>query len=132
MGLLADWDAGEALGDDVADRIRATSAVAVITTTGDQLIDYARGGAAAEAVWIVAQQHGLAVHPISPVFLHAVHRHELSDLSPAFAPELVELKSQFSEVAGVQPGESLVLILRLAHAGPASTRSRRRPLNQPT
>ncbi|AKK25827.1 Rv1355c family protein [Mycobacterium sp. EPa45] len=131
MRLLADWDAGEALGDDVADRVRATSALAVITTSGDQLVDYARGGSAAEAIWIVAQQHGLAVHPISPVFLHAVHRHELAELSPGFAPELVELKSQFSDLAGVQPGESLVLILRLAHAGPASTRSRRRPLSRP-
>ncbi|WP_431234860.1 Rv1355c family protein [Mycolicibacterium psychrotolerans] len=128
MGLLADWDAGEALGEDVADRVHATSAVAVITTTGDQLIDYARGGSAAEAVWIVAQEHGLAVHPISPVFLHAVHHHELSELAPAFAPELVQLKSRFTELTGVQTGESLVLILRLAHAGPASVRSRRRPL----
>ncbi len=132
MGLLADWDAGEALGDDVAGRVRATSAVAVITTSGDRLIDYARGGSAAEAVWIVAQQHGLAVHPISPVFLHAVHRHELTELSPPFAGALIELQSQFAELAGVRPGESLVLILRLAHAGPASTRSRRRPLPQPT
>lgn len=131
MDLLASWDAGEALGEDVADRVHATSAIAVITTAGDQLLDYARGGAAAEAIWIVAQQHGLAVHPISPVFLHAAHRHELSELSPAFAPDLIELKSQFSQLAGVQPGESLVLILRLAHAGPASTRSRRRPLSQP-
>ncbi|WP_396925421.1 Rv1355c family protein [Mycolicibacterium sp.] len=128
MGLLADWDAGEALGDDVADRVHATSAVAVITTNGDQLIDYARGGSAAEAVWIVAQQSGLAVHPVSPVFLHAVHRHELAELSPGFAPALIELKAQFGELAGVGSGESLVLILRLAHAGPASTRSRRRPL----
>ncbi len=131
MGLLADWDAGEALGDDVAERVHATSAVAVITTSGGRLIDYARGGSAAEAVWIVAQHHGLAVHPISPVFLHAVHRNELVELSPPFAGALVELQAQFAELAGVQPGESLVLILRLAHAGPASTRSRRRPLPQP-
>ncbi|MCI4673721.1 Rv1355c family protein [Candidatus Mycolicibacterium alkanivorans] len=131
MALLAQWGAGEALGDDVADRVRATSAVAVITTNGDQLIDYARGGSAAEAVWIVAQQHGLAVHPVSPVFLHAVHRHELSQLSPFFTRELIDLQSEFTELAGMRPDESLVLILRLAHAGPASARSRRRPIRRP-
>lgn len=131
MTLLGQWDAGEALGDDVAQRVKATSAVAVITTTGEQLIDYARGGAAAEAVWIIAQQHGLAVHPVSPVFLHAVHRHELAEMSPAFTAELIELQSQFTQLAGMRPDESLVLILRMAHAGPASTRSRRRPLRAP-
>jgi molybdopterin/thiamine biosynthesis adenylyltransferase len=130
MALLAQWDAGEALGDDVANRVLATSAVAVITTSGDQLIDYANAGSAAEAVWIVAQHHGLAVHPISPVFLHAVHRHELWEMSPIFAPDLIELQNQFSALAGMGPRESLVLVLRLAHAGPASTRSRRRPLNR--
>ncbi|WP_407666383.1 Rv1355c family protein [Mycobacterium pinniadriaticum] len=127
MELLANWDAGDALGDDVAQRVRATSAVAVVTTSGDQLIDYARGGSAAEAIWIVAQQHGLAVHPISPVFLHAVHRHELCEMSPFFASRLVQLQSEFAQLAGMEPDESLVLVLRLAHAGPASTRSRRRP-----
>lgn len=130
MALLAQWDAGEALGDDVANRVQATSAVAVITTSGDQLIDYAHGGSAAEAVWIVAQQRGLAVHPISPVFLHAVHRHELAEMSPFFAPELIDLQKQFRALAGLDAHESLVLVLRLAHAGPASTRSRRRPLGR--
>ncbi|WP_445167315.1 Rv1355c family protein [Mycolicibacterium sp. Dal123E01] len=131
MALLSQWDAGEALGDDVAARVRATSAVAVITTSGDQLIDYAHGGSAAEAVWIVAQQNGLAVHPISPVFLHAVHRHELLEMSPSFGPELIDLQKQFTALAGMSAQESLVLVLRLAHAGPASVGSRRRPLNQP-
>ncbi|BBY63417.1 Rv1355c family protein [Mycolicibacterium helvum] len=131
MALLAQWDAGEALGDDVADRVRATSAVAVLTTSGDQLIDYARGGSAAEAVWIVAQHSGLAVHPISPVFLHAVHQHELSEMSPFFAPQLLDLRSQFTQLVGMRSDESLVLVLRLAHAGPASTRSRRRPIRRP-
>jgi hypothetical protein len=131
MALLAQWDAGEALGDDVANRVHATSAVAVLTTSGDQLIDYARSGSAAEAVWIVAQQHGLAVHPISPVFLHAVHRHELVEMSPPFSRELIDLQSEFNSLAGMRPDESLVLILRLAHAGPASTRSRRRPIRRP-
>ncbi|GAY14275.1 Rv1355c family protein [Mycobacterium sp. shizuoka-1] len=130
MSLLAEWDAGAALGDDVSDRVHATSAVAVITTTGDQLIDYARGGSAAEAVWIVAQQHGLAVHPVSPVFLHAVHQHEIAEMSPHFAPAISTLKSEFSALAGMRADESLVLILRMAHAGPASTRSRRRPIRR--
>ena len=32
------------------------------------------GGAAVELVWIIAQQQGLAVQPVSPVFLYAHNR----------------------------------------------------------
>ena len=131
MALLAQWNAGEALGDDVDERVRATSAVGVITVQGHDLIDFARGGSAAEAVWIIAQKHGLAVHPVSPVFLHAINRDELSELSPFFVPDLVGLQSAFRKLAGTRSDESLVLILRFAHAGPGSTRSRRRPLSHP-
>jgi molybdopterin/thiamine biosynthesis adenylyltransferase len=126
MALLAQWNAGEALGDDVYERVRATSAVGVITVQGHELTDFARGGSAVEAVWIAAQQHGLAVHPVSPVFLHAVHRDELSELSPSFATTLGRLQSAFRELAGTQSDESHVLILRFAHADPGSIRSRRR------
>ncbi len=38
---------------------------------GESLIDYARGGSALEAIWIAAQQHGVGLHPVSPVFLYA-------------------------------------------------------------
>jgi molybdopterin/thiamine biosynthesis adenylyltransferase len=131
MALLEQWNAGEALGDDVDERVRATSAVAVITVQGHELIDYARGGSAAEAVWIVAQQHGLAVHPVSPVFLHAIHRHELFELAPLFTSDLLDLQAAFRELSGMRSDESLALILRMAHAGPGSTRSRRRPLSCP-
>jgi len=103
----------------------------VITVQGHDLIDFARGGSAAEAVWIIAQKHGLAVHPVSPVFLHAINRDELSELSPFFVPDLVGLQSAFRKLAGTRSDESLVLILRFAHAGPGSTRSRRRPLSHP-
>jgi hypothetical protein len=65
------------------------------------------------------------------MFLHAVHRHELSETSPFFAPDLIDLQSQFKQLAGMRSDESLVLILRLAHAGPASTRSRSRPIRRP-
>ncbi len=61
---LADWNAGEALGDDMRSRITASSALAVVTTTGSTLRDYATGGSAAESVWVHTQQLGLAVQPI--------------------------------------------------------------------
>jgi nitroreductase len=129
MSMLARWDTGDALGDDIRDRVRSSSAVAVITVDGDDLVDFARGGAAVEAMWVLAQQRGLAVQPISPVFLHAVHAEELRDMSPTFAESLHQLQSDFRAVAATTPGEAQVLVLRLTHTDhPPSTVSRRRGL----
>uniref|UniRef100_UPI003899F685 Rv1355c family protein n=1 Tax=Mycobacterium sp. HUMS_1102779 TaxID=3383487 RepID=UPI003899F685 len=125
MANLADWHAGSALGEDTRRRVSTSCAVAVVSVAGDSLTDYARGGSAVEAVWIVAQRHGLAVQPISPAFLYARDRSDLAELSPAFADELGELQQRFRQLAGVPPGASPALILRVALGAPASVRSRR-------
>jgi nitroreductase len=128
MAELAQWNAGAALGDDVRKRVRTSSAVAVITVHGHELTDFACGGSAVEAVWVVAQQLGLAVQPISPVFLHAVYPDELVELSPSFATALQSLQADFRELAGTKEDESQILVLRFAHARRASVQSRRRGL----
>ena len=129
MALLAAWDAGTALGADTRVRISHSSALAVVVTDDHSLPDYARGGSAAEAVWITAQHHGFAVQPISPPFLYAQDNGDLDELSPPFAARLAELQSEFRELTATRPGEAQILILRLATSPPTSVRSRRRPLN---
>lgn len=128
MAELAQWNAGVALGDDVRKRVRGSSAVAVITVRGHELTDFACGGSAVEAVWVVAQRLGLAVQPISPVFLHALFPGELVELSPSFGTALQSLQADFRELAGTKEDESQVLVLRFTHARRASVRSRRRGL----
>lgn len=126
MATLADWDGGAALGADTRDRLRSSAALAVVTVTGTDLVDYARGGAAAEAVWVAAQDCGLAVQPMSPVFLYAHTCDELRTLSDEFARPLHDLRSDLRSLAGVGSDESTVLLLRLTVAPPATVRSRRR------
>ncbi len=126
MSMLADWDAGAALGADTRVRIAASSALGVVTVPGRTLVDYARGGMAVEAVWVNAQDRGLAVQPISPVFLYAHTDDELREVSPTFAADLHVLRSEFCALAHTAPHEAQVLVLRLAQAPPASVRSRRR------
>ncbi|MDT5335076.1 MAG: hypothetical protein QOD90_581 [Mycobacterium sp.] len=131
MAELAAWDGGEALGEDTVVGLGASSAVAVVYGQGHGLADYARGGSAVEATWIAAQELGLAVQPISPPFLYATNDDELHDVSPKHADELAELQSRFRAVAGNGQGaeESVILILRLSVAPPATIRSRRRSVN---
>ena len=128
MALLASWGAGSRLGSDTRDRIANSSSLAVIIGSDPSLTGYARGGAAAEAVWLTAQRHGLAVQPVSPVFLYAHDDADLHGLSPEFAGQLAELQDRFRHMTSVADGETQILALRLVTAPPASVRSRRRPL----
>jgi molybdopterin/thiamine biosynthesis adenylyltransferase len=125
MTRLAQWNAGSALGEDARDRILASSALATVTVPGQGLRDYAKGGAAVELVWIIAQQHGLSVQPVSPVFLYAHNQAEFDDLSAQFADELAQLQRDFRDLAGIPPEHSAVLILRFSAGPPASVPSRR-------
>lgn len=126
MAYLHDWGEGTALGADSRDRILASSCVAVVSTDGQALTDYARSGSAVEAVWIVAQQCGLAVQPISPVFLYAHDCGDLEELSPSYADDLARLRNEFRELSAIEPEESLALVLRFADAPATSVRSQRR------
>jgi molybdopterin/thiamine biosynthesis adenylyltransferase len=125
MAHLAQWNAGTALGADTRLRVSASSAIGVISVSGSALSDFARGGSAAEAVWISAQQHGLAVQPISPVFLYARNVEELAEMSVSFADELGESLKKFRQLAPTPPDSSVALVLRFVFSGPASVRSRR-------
>jgi molybdopterin/thiamine biosynthesis adenylyltransferase len=125
MAHLAEWNAGSALGEDTRDRILGSSALAVISVPGQALSDYAKGGAAVELVWIIAQQRELSVQPVSPVFLYAHDRAEIDQLSTAFAEQLTQLQIEFRRLAGVPAEESIALVLRFAAGPPASVKSRR-------
>jgi hypothetical protein len=125
MAHLAQWNAGTALGDFTRDRVSTASGLGVVTVTGTRLTDFARGGSSAEAVWICAEQHGLAVQPISPVFLYARTSDELSALSAEFSGELARLKSDFRDLARVDTADELVLVMRFTAADRPPVTSRR-------
>jgi hypothetical protein len=130
MSHLTAWHAGTALGDDTYERVTASAAIGVICMSGQTLTDYARGGSAVESVWITAQQHGLAVQPISPAFLYAHGDEDLRELSPAFAGELHDLQYNFRKLANTEATESHVLVLRFSRAPRPSVTSRRRGLHR--
>jgi molybdopterin/thiamine biosynthesis adenylyltransferase len=130
MANLAAWDAGTGLGDDTYGRVTASAAIGVISVPGRSLTDYARGGSAVESVWIRAQQHGLAVQPVSPAFLYANDDDDFRELSPAFAEHLGDLQYNFRKLAKTEAGESQVLVLRFSRAPRPSVPSRRRGLRR--
>lgn len=129
VGRLARWDAGKVLGISARDRIASSSACGVVTVDGSRLGDYVRGGSAAEAVWVCAQQHGLGVQPMSPVFLYARNSSDCARLSDQYASELDALRLRMRGLLDIEGGESIALVLRLSHCPPATVRSARLPAN---
>lgn len=125
MARLAQWNGGEALGAATRAAVSSCSALAVVIATGGTLTDYARGGSAAEAVWIAAQSSGLAVHPVSPVFLYANAASDFDELAPVFAPKLSRLCDDFRMLTAIAPNEVPILVLKLSNAAVASARSLR-------
>lgn len=128
MARLAEWDAGSALGDDTYERVTSSSAVAVVSMPGRRLTDYARAGSAVQALWVKAQQCGVAVQPVSPVFLYAHSDDERQRLSPDHAGALRDLQYSFRQLTATERDASQALVLRLFYAPRPTVRSRRRPL----
>jgi nitroreductase len=131
MAELAAWDGGGILGAETTARIESSSALAVVCVDGDRLSDYARGGSAVEAVWIAAQERGLAVQPISPSFFYVRDDEDVVAVAPGHAAELTALRSRYLDVVGIEADarETPALMLRLALAPPTTIRSRRRALD---
>ncbi|GGN74338.1 Rv1355c family protein [Nocardia rhizosphaerihabitans] len=133
MDRLREWSAGAALGESTVDRVRASSALVAIgfrPRAGGipDLADYARAGAAVERVWLRAQLLGLAVQPVSPVFLYADRREDLRIVSPEFTDTLASIQRRFQDLLGLPEDENVALVLRLSYAAAASVRSRRLPV----
>ncbi|REE96767.1 Rv1355c family protein [Thermomonospora umbrina] len=129
MSRLRAFGGGVALGEYSLERVRSSSALLAICfdAPAPTLTDYAQAGAAVQRVWIEAERHGLAVQPMSPVFLYARTPDDLAGTFPGFEPEVTSLQERFSTLLAIPPTEAVALVLRLTHAPPPTTRSARRP-----
>jgi molybdopterin/thiamine biosynthesis adenylyltransferase/nitroreductase len=129
MGHLAEWRAGRALGARTRVMVGSSSALALITVPRADPVWYVRGGAAVERFWLSAELHGLAVQPVSPVFLFAVNERDLLELGgERHLDEMYGLSQRFHGLWDLDEGETMVMVLRVLHAAAPSVRSSRLPL----
>jgi hypothetical protein len=105
--------------------------VAVVTVPRTDPAWYVRGGAAVERLWLTAELHGLAVQPVSPVFLYAIDDKDFLRLGGERHVETIHgLSQRFHEFWDLEDGEEATLLLRLSHAAPPTARSARLPLHE--
>jgi molybdopterin/thiamine biosynthesis adenylyltransferase len=131
MKQLADWRAGHVLSARTRDAVNSSSAVAIVTIPRTDPAWYVRGGTAVERLWLTSELHGLAVQPVSPVFLYAVDDKDFLRLGgERHMNTLLDLAQRFNEFWDLDDSEHVALLVRLSHAPSPSARSARLPLNE--
>ena len=126
---LADWRAGNALGARTRAVVGSSSALAVVTVPRADPLWYVRGGAAVERLWLTAELHGLALQPVSPVFIYAVDEHDFLHIGgERYLDAIFALSQRFGELWDLDSAERTILLLRVTHAPPPEVRSARLPL----
>jgi molybdopterin/thiamine biosynthesis adenylyltransferase len=130
MAALARWDGGAALGDVMRERLGSSSAVVVITVPSTEPSAFVAGGQAVEQCWLEAQREGLAVQPVSPVFIYAHTDQEFAELVPDRAAHVQRLAHRLREIIEYPNGHAIALVLRLSYAPQPTFRSARLPVQQ--
>jgi molybdopterin/thiamine biosynthesis adenylyltransferase len=129
MSHLSDWRAGQALGMRTKVMVGSSSGLAVVTVPRADPTWYVRGGAAMERFWLSTESLGLAVQPVSPLFIFATEEEDLIGLGgERHLDEMYRLSRRFNEILDFEEGETMVMVMRVIHAAPPSVRSIRRPL----
>lgn len=129
MADLAAWDGGRALGEITRDRVRSSSAVAVVTVPDARPRSFVAGGAAVQRLWLAAGAAGLAVQPVSPVSVFAVDPDDYATLVPEpYIRRLQALTARLRALAGLVDPETIALVVRLSHVANPPVRSLRIPL----
>jgi hypothetical protein len=129
MADLAAWDGGRALGESTRQRVRSSSALAVVTVRDARPRSYVAGGAGVQRLWLAANAAGLAVQPVSPVSVFAVEPADFAGLVPEpYVARLQGLAARLRTLAGLADGEAVALVVRLSHVTAAPARSLRIPL----
>jgi nitroreductase len=130
MDNLAEWRGGQNLGLRTQVMVTSSSALAVITVPRADPSWYVRGGSAIERFWLSAELQGLAIQPVSPLFLYATDEADLVNLGgERHLEEMVQLSKRFHDLWELGDGETMTMVMRVIHAPPPTVHSIRRPLN---
>ena len=129
MDILREWRAGRILGMRTQAAVNTSSGLMVVTVPRAEPHWYVRAGAAMERLWLVGERLGLAMQPVSPLYLFATNEEELVELGgERRLNELSEHSERFREVWNIADTEALGMVFRVFQADPPSVHSIRLPL----
>jgi len=129
MAQLDRWNAGSALGRNAQKAIRSSSALGVVAVDRATPSAFVTGGRAMERLWLAADRAGLAVQPVSPVFLYALQSDDYAALvGEHHSEELQQLSTEFWSAVGLGEREVAILVFRFSAAPAPTVASLRLPL----
>ncbi|WP_062987753.1 Rv1355c family protein [Nocardia anaemiae] len=129
---LAEIGGGRALEDLSRRAVTGAAAVGLLTVPGVSRESYLLGGRAMQRMWLTAAAEGIALQPMTalPYLFARLERGGGHGLGKREQAELRELRVRYRRVFDTDADHAEVLLFRLAHAGPPTARSLRRPLVQ--
>jgi hypothetical protein len=84
-----------------------------------------------ERFWLSSELLGLAIQPVSPIFLFASNDDDLRELGgERYLDAIHDVSRQFGAFWQLGAGETLTMMLRVSHAPRPSAHSVRLPLEQ--
>jgi molybdopterin/thiamine biosynthesis adenylyltransferase len=130
VGNLRDWRAGKVLGLRTQVAINSSSGLMVVTVPRAEPQWYVRAGAAMERLWLIGEKLGMAMQPVSPLYLFATTEDEMAELcGERRVSELSEHSERFREVWNIDDTEALGMVFRVFQAEAPSVHSIRLPLD---
>jgi hypothetical protein len=125
MALLAKLDRGWGLGNLARDAFAASGGALILRAHSVEPQALVDGGRGLMRLWLEATRRDLAIHPWGSPFLFQRLLEEPDSLQAWEREALTRAADGFE----LDAGRPILLVLRVSRAGPPSTRSRRRPLD---
>jgi hypothetical protein len=120
---------GKVLEAAAVKSISCASAIGLITMLDKTPESYIMGGRALERLWLAAEKHSLALHPvISPLYFFPREDQQDSGLSDVEMRELKALKKSFLELFNIEDFLTGVFLFKVSYAAKPNIKSLRIPL----
>jgi len=121
--------AGKVLGLRTQGSILSSSGLCVVTVRRSEPEWFVRAGAAVERLWLLGERLGIAMQPVSPLYLFALDDEDLITLGgERRLNELSAHRDRFRASWQLDDGETMAMVFRLFHAPAPSVHSIRRSL----
>jgi hypothetical protein len=130
MAWVRRWDLGSALTEAAVKTIAASSAVIALHTPRHDRAGFIEGGRALQRVWLTATSEGLAVQPVSPVWLYAREEPGYGALfdDARHLEDAIAADRSMNDLLRLDD-DALVMVLRVSQAPPPTAVSGRLPLD---
>lgn len=132
LDMIRELGLGSALEEGAMKSLAGCSAAMLVTVPGEGAERFFDGGRVIQRVWVAAQELGLAVQPYTAL-LYIFMRAASGDNGTFRLEEratLAELRRRYLGLLPSRAGETEIMLFRVAHAGPPSARSLRRPVEE--